>query len=110
MSNVVHVDDNNFKTEVLDSSVPVLVDFWAAWCGPCKMIAPIIEELAVQFDGKVKVVKLDTEESRQIPARYGIRGIPTIILFNKGEVVDQIVGAVPKPTLVSFIDKAINAN
>ncbi len=110
MSNVVHVDDNNFKTEVLDSSVPVLVDFWAAWCGPCKMIAPIIEELAVQFDGKVKVAKLDTEESRQIPARYGIRGIPTIILFNKGEVVDQIVGAVPKPTLVSFIDKAINAN
>lgn len=110
MSNVVHVDDNNFKTEVLDSSVPVLVDFWAAWCGPCKMIAPIIEELAVQFDGKVKVAKLDTEESRQIPARYGIRGIPTIILFNKGEVVDQIVGAVPKPTLVSFISKAINAN
>lgn len=109
MSNVVHVDDDNFKTEALDSPVPVLVDFWAAWCGPCKMIAPVIEELAVEYSGKVKVAKLDTEKSRQIPARYGIRGIPTIILFNKGQVVDQIVGAVPKPTLVSFINKALKA-
>jgi thioredoxin 1 len=110
MSKVVHVDDNNFKAEALDSAVPVLVDFWAAWCGPCKMIAPIIEELAVEFNGKVKVAKLDTEESRQIPARYGIRGIPTIILFNKGEVVDQIVGAVPKQALIDFVNKALNWN
>lgn len=109
MSKVVHVNDDNFKAEALDSPLPVLVDFWAAWCGPCKIIAPIIEELAVEFSGKVKVAKLDTEESLQIPARYGIRGIPTIILFNKGEVVDQIVGAVPKQALVSFINKNLGA-
>ena len=108
MSNVVHVDDNNFKAEVLDSAVPVLVDFWAAWCGPCKMIAPVIEELSVEFNGKVKVAKLDTEASRQIPARYGIRGIPTIILFNKGEVVNQIVGAVPKQAILKFVSEALN--
>lgn len=108
MSKVVHLNDDNFKAEALESPLPVIVDFWAAWCGPCKIIAPIIEELAVELDGKVKVAKVDTEEARQIPARYGIRGIPTIILFNKGEVVNQIVGAVPKQAIVHFINESLN--
>lgn len=108
MSKVVHVNDDNFKAEALDSPLPVLVDFWAAWCGPCRMIAPVIEELAVELDGKVKIAKLDTEESRQIPARYGIRGIPTLILFNNGQVVNQIVGAVPKQAIVNFLSESLN--
>ncbi|MBI4664870.1 MAG: thioredoxin [Nitrospinae bacterium] len=106
MSKVVHVNDDNFQTEVLNSDIPVLVDFWAAWCGPCRMIAPIIEELAGEYAGKVKIAKCDTEAAYQIPARYGIRGIPTLILFKNGKVANQIVGAVPKPALVDFIDSA----
>lgn len=109
MSKVIHVNDENFDSEVLKSDKPVLVDFWAAWCGPCQMIAPVVEELAGELDGKVKVTKLDTEASYATPARYGIRGIPTLLLFNKGEVVDQIVGAVPKDVLLEFVNKAVTA-
>lgn len=104
--NIVHVNDDNFDQEVLKSDLPVLVDFWAAWCGPCKMIGPIVEKLADEHAGKIKVAKCDTEESSQVPGRYGIRGIPTLILFKNGEVVDQVVGAVPKEVLDDLISKA----
>lgn len=102
--NVVHVDDNNFQAEVIESSLPVLVDFWAEWCGPCRMIAPVIDQLADEYGGKVKIAKCDTEASHQVPSRYGIRGIPTLILFKDGQPVDQVVGAVPKPVLAQLLD------
>ena len=108
--NVVHVNDDNFDQEVLQSDKPVLVDFWAEWCGPCKMIAPIIEQLADEYAGTIKVAKCDTEEASQVPSRYGIRGIPTVILFNGGQIVEQVVGAVPKDALVKLIEKANTAN
>jgi thioredoxin 1 len=104
--NVVHVTDDNFDAEVLKSDTPVLVDFWAAWCGPCKMIAPIVDQIADAHVGKVKVAKCDTEVAQRIPGQYGIRGIPTLILFNKGQVVDQVVGAVPKEVIEGLIAKA----
>jgi thioredoxin 1 len=107
--NVVHVDDANFAVEVLKSDIPVLVDFWADWCGPCKMIAPVIDQLADEFAGRVKIAKCDTEAAHQIPATYGIRGIPTLILFRNGKVVDQVVGAVPKPALAQFLNAMLES-
>ena len=107
MSKPMDVDDTNFDAEALQSDIPVLVDFWAEWCGPCKMIAPIVEELSREYDGRVKFLKVDTDKAQQIPARYGIRGIPTLIVFNKGKVVDQVVGATPKPTLSDLLDKVL---
>lgn len=106
MGSVLHVNDESFQAEVLDSDLPVLVDFWAEWCGPCKAIAPIIEELAGEYSGKVKIVKINTEEATQTPGKYGIRGIPTLILFKNGEIVDQLVGAAPKASIVEFLSKA----
>jgi len=106
VGSVVHVNDESFQAEVLDNDLPVLVDFWAEWCGPCKAIGPIIEELAGEYNGKVKVVKVNTEEATKTPSKYGIRGIPTLILFKNGEVVDQLVGAAPKASIVDFISKA----
>jgi thioredoxin 1 len=94
----VHVTDATFENEVLKSDLPVLVDFWAPWCGPCQMIAPVINELAVEFDGKVKITKMNTDENFTA-SRYGIRGIPTLLIFKQGQVVDHIVGAVPKSTI-----------
>ena len=103
----VQVNDKNFAAEVLNSDIPVLVDFWATWCGPCRSIAPIVEQLAEDFNGRVKVTKLNVDENPATPGQYGVRGIPTIILFKGGKVVDQIVGAVPKARLVTLIENAL---
>jgi len=102
-ANVINVTDANFDQEVLQSDVPVLVDFWAAWCGPCKMIAPTVESLASEYAGQLKVAKLDVDANMGSAMRYNIRGIPTLLLFKGGRVVDMRVGAVPKAELVRMI-------
>lgn len=104
---LVHVDDKTFASEVLNSDLPVLVDFWATWCGPCRSISPLVEELAKEFSGRVKVTKLNVDESPTTPTQYGVRGIPTLILFKGGKIFDQIVGAVPKARLKALIEKAL---
>ncbi len=106
-NDLVILQDATFAQEVLKSDVPVLVDFWAVWCGPCKAIAPAVEELAKQYKGKVKVAKMDVDEHQQVPQQYGIRSIPTLLLFKGGRVVDTIVGAVPKSKLEDSIKKVI---
>jgi thioredoxin 1 len=110
MKNIVEGTDSNFDQEVLKSDVPVLVDFWAPWCGPCRMVAPIVEELATQYEGKLKVVKLNTDENQEVAYKYGIRSIPTIGIFKNGEVVDGVIGAVPKHMLESKVLPHINQN
>ncbi len=105
MSEVTAVTDATFKDEVLDSANLVLVDFWAPWCGPCRMVAPVVAEIAEMFIGKVKVVKLNTDENPIIASQYGIRSIPTLMIFKGGQKVDMVVGAVPKTTLATTIDK-----
>ena len=107
MSNVVEVSDQSFEQEVINSATPVLIDFWAPWCGPCKAIAPVVEELAGSYAGKLKVVKMNVDDNPQTPSRYGVRGIPNLILFKGGEVAEQIVGAVPRAQLVRAIDDAL---
>ena len=102
----VKVDTSNFASEVLQSAEPVVVDFWAEWCGPCKMIAPSLEELAVQFEGKVKVAKLNIDENPELAAQFGVRSIPTLALFKAGEVADIKVGAAPKTALSNWISNA----
>jgi thioredoxin 1 len=106
-SDLVILQDSTFETEVLKSDVPVLVDFWAVWCGPCKAIAPTVEELAKQYKGKVKVAKMDVDQHQNVPQQYGIRSIPTLLVFKGGRVVDTIVGAVPKAKLEESLKKAI---
>jgi thioredoxin 1 len=101
---IVHVTDDSFESEVLKSDQPVLIDYWAEWCGPCKMIAPVLDAIASEYDGKLKVVKLNIDENPNTPPRYGIRGIPTLMLFKNGEVEATKVGAVSKSQLVAFID------
>jgi thioredoxin 1 len=103
----VTVGDSTFKSEVLDSNVPVLVDFWATWCAPCRAIAPTLEELATQYKGKVKIAKVDVDENQQVAQQYGIRSIPTLLLFKGGKVIDQLVGAVPKSKLEESLKKAL---
>ncbi len=106
--NLVEVTDTNFQTEVLKSDKPVLLDFWAEWCGPCKMIAPVVEELAKEYDGKLKVGKVDVDSNQQTSMQYGIRSIPTLLIFKGGKVVDQLVGAVPKKMLAEKVAKHLN--
>ena len=104
---LLHVTDQNFAAEVLQSSLPVLVDFWATWCGPSRTISPVVEELAKEFTGRIKVTKLNVDENPGTPSQYGVRGIPTLIVFKGGKVLDQIVGAVPKARLLAMIEKAL---
>ena len=104
----VEVTDANFKKEVLESPIPVLVDFWAEWCGPCKMIAPVVEQLSSYFQGKLKVGKVDVDSNQQTSMQFGIRSIPTLLVFKNGKVVDQIVGALPKAALTDKISKHLN--
>ena len=101
---IVHLSDDSFEVEVLRSSLPVLVDYWAEWCGPCKMIAPVLDEIAVEYAGKIKLAKLNIDENPNTPPRYGIRGIPTLMIFKDGEVEATKVGAVSKSQLTAFID------
>jgi thioredoxin 1 len=104
---VCEVSDVSFDQEVLKSEVPVLIDFWAPWCGPCRAIAPVVEELATQYEGRLKFVKMNVDDNPQTPTRYGVRGIPNLILFKNGQVADQIIGAVPRAQLVKAIDRTL---
>ena len=107
MSHEITLTDDNFKKEVLESDKPVLVDFWASWCAPCRMIAPVIEELAVEYEGKAKVGKVNTEDNATITGQYGIISIPTLIIFKEGKPVDQIIGVVSKDVIKKKLDAVI---
>ena len=107
MGHPIHVTDDTFDAEVLKAEVPVLVDFWADWCAPCKMIAPIVDDLAEEYDGRVKFAKVDVDANPNAAMKYGIRGIPTLLVFSGGSPIDQVVGAVPKATLKGRLEKAI---
>ena len=104
---IVHVSDSSFDEEVLGSDVPVLVDFWAEWCGPCKMIAPVLEEVSREYDGRLKICKVDVDQNAETPQKFGIRGIPTLILFKGGNAEATKVGAMSRTQLVEFIDGAL---
>ena len=108
MADLMAVSDSTFDAEVLKSSLPVLIDFWAPWCGPCKAISPVIEELSKEYAGKLKVVKMNVDDNPQTPSKYGVRGIPNLIIFKGGQVQDQIVGAVPKAHLVKAIERTLS--
>ncbi len=106
--NIIDVTDSNFDAMVLKADTPALVDFWASWCAPCKAIAPIVEEVAATYAGKLIVAKMNVDENPSTPGRYGVRGIPTLILFKDGNVVNQLVGAVPKSQITELIDKGVS--
>ena len=105
--NVQTFTDDNFEKEVLQSDIPVLVDFWATWCAPCKAIAPLIDTIASEYEGRLKVGKVNVDDNPATPGKYGVRGIPTVILLKDGKVVDQVVGAIPKAQLEALIKKAL---
>ncbi len=107
MADILQVTDETFENEIVKSDLPAVVDFWAAWCGPCKMVGPVVEELAKEYEGKVKVAKMDVDQNRQTPARFGIRNIPTLIFFKGGEVANTIVGAQPKTAIEEEIKKLL---
>ena len=107
MGQVLEITDDNFKTEVLKSDIPVLVDFWAPWCGPCKMIAPVVKELSTEYEGKLKVGKLNVDENGPTAQNFGIRSIPTLLVIKGGDVVEQIIGAVSKSVLIDKLSKHI---
>jgi thioredoxin 1 len=104
---IVHVSDSSFQQDVLKSNVPVLLDFWAEWCGPCKMIAPILDQIAAEYAGKVLVAKMNVDESPRTPTKYSVRSIPTLMLFKNGTVVDQKIGAVRKADVAAFLDNRL---
>lgn len=103
----INITDSNFEQEVIKSDKPVLIDFWAVWCGPCRMVAPIVEELANEYDGKVKFGKLDVDENQQTTIKYGVRSIPTLLIFKNGKLLDTIIGAIPKNQIVHRLQAAI---
>lgn len=107
MAKPIELTDANFKSEVIESTLPVLVDFWAIWCGPCRMVAPVVEEIAAEYDGKLKVGKLDVDHNRRTAIDYGIHSIPTLLLFKNGQVVETMIGALPKTQLINKISKHI---
>ena len=107
MSAVQEINDGNFENEVINSEIPVLIDFWAPWCGPCRAIAPVVGELANEYAGKLKVVKMNVDDNPLTPSRYGVRSIPNLLFFKNGQVKDQIVGAVPKGHFVQAISKIV---
>ena len=102
---IKHITDASFDADVLNAAQPVLVDYWAEWCGPCKMIAPILDEVAKDYDGRLNIAKMNVDQNREVPAKFGIRGIPTLMIFKGGQKVDTVVGAVPKATLSGTISK-----
>ena len=106
-ANITHVTDQSFDADVLKSGETVLVDYWAEWCGPCKMIAPVLEEIAGTYAGKIKIAKMDVDANQEVPAKYGIRGIPTLILFKNGEEIAKKVGAMSKSQLTAFLDSHV---
>ena len=107
MSKAIALKDADYSAEVVESTLPVLVDFWATWCGPCQMMGPVIDAVAEEYEGKVKVMKCNVDENPATPAKFGVRGIPTLLLFNKGEVVDRVVGAVPRGQVDTLLKKVV---
>ena len=107
MASILEVTDDSFDSEIINADIPAMVDFWAEWCGPCKMVSPVVEELAGQYTGKIKMAKMDVDKNRQTPAKFGIRNIPTLILFKGGEVVNTIIGAQPKSSIEEQLKKLL---
>ena len=105
MGNVLELNDSTFEAEVVDSSTPVLVDFWATWCGPCRKLGPVVDEIAEAYDGKVKFVKINVEESLETAKKYSISGLPSLLVFKNGEAVERMAGLMPKSTIISNIEK-----